>query len=1513
MKKIYKYTLLLLAIFLTTTAFAQNSFFNEVSASEPVAKGLKRTLNVQSYVAYKANMASLKSFLWTLPSEKSVGNNRASAPIISLPMPDGKMGRFHVWESNIMAPELAAKLPEMRQFLGQGIDDPYATVRFDYNPYTGIHAQILSARSGRIFIDPFAAGSKDFYISYFARNASSPVPFTCEVGSNAGIDNPNPVAARTAAACLGTTLRTYRLALACTGEYAVAVAGANPTVPAVAAAMLTAVNRVTGVYETEVAFRMVLIANNNDLIYLNGATDPYTNNSGSAMLTENINNVNAVIGFANYDIGHVFSTGGGGVAFLGSVCNSNKAGGVTGLPNPVGDPFYIDYVAHEMGHQYGGSHTFNSATGNCAGGNRTASAAYEVGSGTTIQAYAGICGSDNIQNNSDAFFHAYSFDQFSNKAVGAGDCSVQTPTGNTLPIIAPLLNNNLTIPIGTPFTLNGTATDANGDALTYSWEQMDLGPAGAWNAGATSTTAPLFKFRVPKTTGERTFPDIAVILAGYPANPAATLGGLKGETLPQVARAMNFRLTVRDNRAGGGGTVSSGTTGCQSTTPYIVNVAGTAPFALTSPNGGQSYAAGSIQNITWNVVGTNAAPFNVANVRVSLSNDGGLTYPILVSASTPNDGSEMLAIPGPATTTARIKVEAVGNIFFDISDANFTITAPVNAFDFGSVAPITVACGGPATATSSITTTVSGTFTTPIVLTASGLPTGVTAVFAPNPLIPGNTVIMTLSGVNLASFGTYSITVTGTAGTIVRTVNVPLSISEGAGPVFSINPMSQTVCAGSPVTFTSLATGALSYQWAMSTNGGTTYTNISGATSASYSITSTTAAMNGNLYRVTATGQCGTTNSTAATLTVQTAPAITTQPMSQVVCAGTNVTFTVVATGSVLTYQWELSTDGGTIYTPIGGATSASYTITGVTIPMNGNRYRVVVSGACPAPVTSNAAVLTVGDGAMITAQPQPQTVCSPATATFSATATGSSLTYQWQVSSNGGTTYTNITGATASTYTTGPTAAAMNGNLYRVVVFSCTPTGINSNDALLTVNTPVAVSAQPSDQTVCQGASTSFTVTAAGTGITYQWQYSATGCGGTFTNITGATSATYTIASPTPANNGGYRVVVTGTCNTVTSTCATLLVNTPIAITTQPAAQSVCIPNVNSAMFSVAVTGTAPTYQWQVSTNGGTTYTNITGATAASYTVTPLAVGMNGNLYRVLVSGTCTTTPIASAAALLTVNVQVAISAQPTNKSVCAPDATSFSVTATGTNIMYQWQVSINNGPFVNLTNTAPYSGVTTATLNIAPTSVDMSGYRYRVFVSNTTCGGINSNTVTLTVNARPVVILSLNNNTAITPYIRTTLGTTVSPAGNYNYAWYKNGVLVPSFTAANIPVTVDDPGEYYVIVTDVATGCGTTSNRVTVTIAASDQLFVYPNPNFGRFQVRYYNAGGASIDRTLIVVDSKGAKVFSQQFTGITGPYGKMDVDLKIVETGVYHIMVMDKSGKKLATSSVLIKSNL
>lgn len=602
------------------------------------------------------DFAAMQSLLRAAPMERTAGS---STLILSIPTPDGAFQRFAVVKYSMMEEGLATRFPDILTFHGQGVDNPVATIRLDMTP-AGFHAMVY-APGATYYIDPHNAGDLIHYVCYARTGVVREMDLSAEqrschlVASPQRIEELRQLVSTSPQTPTGPQLRTYRLACAATGEYTQFHGG---TVALGQAAIVTAINRVNGIYETELAVRMTLVANNSLLVYTNGATDPYTNNDGFAMLSQNQTNITAVIGSANYDIGHVFSTGGGGVAGLGVVCVAgSKAQGVTGLPSPIGDPFYVDYVAHEMGHQFGGNHTFNSNAGSCSGGNRNASTAYEPGSGSTIQAYAGICGSHDLQPNSDPYFHTISFDEmvaFTNSGAG-NSCASITNTGNSAPVIT-VPAGGFTIPKSTPFTLTGSATDPNGDALTYCWEEFDLGPAG--NPNTPSGNAPIFRSFNPTTSPTRTFPKLSDLL-----NNTQTIG----EILPSYARTLTFRLTARDNRSGGGGVNRS------ANVQFSVN--GTAgPFTVTAPNTAVSWEAGSAQTVTWNVSSTNIAPVNCANVKISLSTDGGTTFPIVVLASTPNDGSEAITVPNNLTTTARIKVEAVDNIFFDISNVNFSIT-----------------------------------------------------------------------------------------------------------------------------------------------------------------------------------------------------------------------------------------------------------------------------------------------------------------------------------------------------------------------------------------------------------------------------------------------------------------------------------------------------------------------------------------------------------------------------------------------------------------------------------------------------------------------------------------------------------------------------------------------------------------------------------------------------------------------------------------------------------------------
>lgn len=639
----------------------------------------ERLIIPAQYRVVTLNQAMLRDLLARAPLEGA-----STAPLeMSLPLPDGTLGRFGVIESPIMAAGLAAKYPEIKTYAGRGIDDPTATVRFDRTPL-GFHAMILSAR-GTIYIDPYSRNDVTHYISYDTRDFTPLTPKTFSEGGPSADDlaRAQEIAALIAQSPhtpVGPQLRTYRLAVGATGEYTVFNGG---TVASGLAAVVTSVNRVDGIYEREVAVRMVLVANNNLVIYTNPNTDPYTNGSPSSLLSENQATLDSVIGSANYDIGHVFSTAGGGLAQLGVPCRAGqKAHGETGTSSPVGDPFDVDYVAHEMGHQFGGNHTFNGTAGSC-NGNRAASAAYEPGSASTIMGYAGICGTDDLQPHSDDYFHTKSFDEIVAYTVsGFGNtCAVVTNTGNTAPV--PNAGASYTIPAQTPFTLTGSASDADGDTLTYNWEEYDLGNAGPPN---NPTNPPFFRSFLATASPARTFPKWSDIISN-----TTTIG----EILPNITRAMVFRLTARDNHGG---------VDWRSTTINVTTAAG--PFQVTAPNTATTWIGSTTQNVTWNVANTSAAPVSCATVDLRLSIDGGYTYPFTLASGVANNGSATVTAPAVASTTARVQVACAGNIFFDISNVNFTILSDAALADLAisqRATPEPVAAGHDLTYTMTIT------------------------------------------------------------------------------------------------------------------------------------------------------------------------------------------------------------------------------------------------------------------------------------------------------------------------------------------------------------------------------------------------------------------------------------------------------------------------------------------------------------------------------------------------------------------------------------------------------------------------------------------------------------------------------------------------------------------------------------------------------------------------------------------------------------------------------------------
>ncbi|MFC1848708.1 reprolysin-like metallopeptidase [candidate division CSSED10-310 bacterium] len=634
-----------------------NSIWRDISDTEVTRQG-DRLIVPTKYRLLRLDEQKLIERLNRMPPEQDT--RMVETHRLAIPMPDGSLEHFECVLSPIMEPELAAKFPEIKTYRGQGIYDEAASIRFDHTP-AGFHAMILSP-SGTVFIDPYQRNDTVHYISYYKRDFFTDKKLICHTGNIDLADHIHPGMSSFRAifgdqavrAPSGTQLRTYRAVVAATGEY---TTFHGSTVPAGMAAITTTMNRVVGIYEVEVAVRMVLVANNNLVVYTNGGTDPYTNNNGGAMLGENQTNCDAVIGTANYDIGHVVSTGGGGIANLQVPCVAGmKARGVTGSPSPIGDPFDVDYVAHEMGHQYGANHTFNGTTLSCGGGNRNAGTAYEPGSASTIMGYAGICGTENLQSNSDPYFHTISFDEIvSFTTLGAGNnCPTITATGNNPPTVN--AGPAYTIPMQTPFELTGSATDLDGDTMTYCWEEFDLGTASP--PLIDDGSRPIFRSFNPVSGPTRIVPKLSDVLNNTTS---------KGEYYATTTRPLNFRLTARDGRTGGGG-VDYALVAHQ-----VTNTSG--PFVITAPNTAVSWNGNETQTVTWNVANTTSSPVSCAQVNITLSADGGGTFPYVLATNVPNNGSALIVVPNIDTTSARIKVAGANNIFFDLTNSNFSITS----------------------------------------------------------------------------------------------------------------------------------------------------------------------------------------------------------------------------------------------------------------------------------------------------------------------------------------------------------------------------------------------------------------------------------------------------------------------------------------------------------------------------------------------------------------------------------------------------------------------------------------------------------------------------------------------------------------------------------------------------------------------------------------------------------------------------------------------------------------------
>ncbi|MEL7531867.1 MAG: reprolysin-like metallopeptidase [Bacteroidota bacterium] len=688
-----------------------------------IPSSLKQELQPNKSQLLALDLPTVRQALQQAPHESSMSLSQSNF-VIALPMADGQTQDFRLLEYDAMEAGLAAKFPTFHTYYGEAVHDPYLRVRVDITA-KGLRVMGTSP-DGQWFVDPYAQGNTEFYIAYAKADYPAPSDWSCDFEESfvRPADHDHSTHSR-AGDC---QLRVYRLAMAARGEYTTYHGGVIGTI----AEFVNVLNRLNEMYERDLSVRLQLIANNDLIIYPNASTDPYSGGTG-ANLGQNQNNLDAVIGAANYDVGHVVgSGGGGGVATYASICvNGLKARGATSLGNPTGDPFVIDYVAHELGHQFGGSHTQNN---NC---NRVNAAAYEPGSAATIMGYAGIC-SPNVQNNSDAMFHSYSM--FEMQQTILGSCGVIVASGNTAPTID--AGADYIIPHSTPFVLTAEANDLNDDPLTYSWEQYD-NEIATMPPSANSTVGPAFRTYLPTPNPSRTFPQLLTIVNNLTPT---------WERLSAVARNYNFRATVRDNAAG---------RGCTAEDDMVLSVHGTAgPFVVTSPNTPGIWPAGSIQPVSWNVANTDLAPINCQLVDIYLSTDGGFTYPVLLASQVLNDGSTQVQVPNLPGTTNRVRVQAHDNIFFDISNQNFTITAATAPAIYFNMDPAYRLLCSQDSFEVQIALDGMGGVMSPVNLTATNVPAGVTVSFSNTQVSLADTVMARFAASSGVAPGIYPIIIT---------------------------------------------------------------------------------------------------------------------------------------------------------------------------------------------------------------------------------------------------------------------------------------------------------------------------------------------------------------------------------------------------------------------------------------------------------------------------------------------------------------------------------------------------------------------------------------------------------------------------------------------------------------------------------------------------------------------------------------------------------------------------------
>lgn len=764
-----KINFLLLCVVLVQTAWSQNTANFWQAVSETNLRELEKsdkTVQATQYRTLSLDLDALKKYVRNAPLENTTDSK--NRPLyLDLPLPDGTMETFAVVESPIMEPELAARYPSIKTYTGQSIKNQLIKVRFGYTS-TGFQATIQSEQE-TILIDAYSSGSS-VYTIYKLKDAIKNKEANTFICGNTEILSEEEIKADKESeeslielrSIAPINLRKYRLAISTSGEFAQRF---NVTTkPAMMDLVTNIINRVNSLYEREVAIRFILVNNTDSVFYLNSTTDPYVDagNINSTLLSQTGAVIKANLGNANYDIGHLITVNNRsgrvavGLAQLSSTCKEDMKGqAASNITNINTDP--IEIMAHELGHQFSANHTFS----NCADSQLREDAAYEPGSGSTIMAYAGSCDEQNVQTSTSDYFHTKSLEEiinYSRKGAGAG-CATEDALANAEPVITLPYQDGFYIPISTPFELTAIAMDEDRDALTYCWEQFDLGPVSS--LGTPFGNAPSFRSFSPTASPNRVFPRIQTILQNT-STPV--------EVLPTYDRDLTFRATVRDNHPGAGATVWKQV--------KFKSTSSAGPFLVLHPNEDTvRWTAGTYTQVRWDVARTTNNLVNCQVVNIRLSTDAGLTYPYLLVKETVNNGAATIPVPNVAANQARVRVEAANNIFFDISNQNFQIQAATQPSFLVNVSPRAAVkyCLTKPLQFEVSTEALLG-FNSPLTLDITGsLPTGLTAKLSKTNLLPTEGTTLTIDYTQQIE-GTFTIQVRATAAS-GQVVSIPVTFT----------------------------------------------------------------------------------------------------------------------------------------------------------------------------------------------------------------------------------------------------------------------------------------------------------------------------------------------------------------------------------------------------------------------------------------------------------------------------------------------------------------------------------------------------------------------------------------------------------------------------------------------------------------------------------------------------------------------------------------------------------------